>query len=383
MRINWFLILLAYSGLFFYGLVDNSRGPVFPDILATFQLSDSMGSVFFFLGSFAATMANATAFIWLKRWPALVSFRFFICLQTFGLAIVAWGPTYSVVLVGVFFFGLSLGGYGLLVNVLASEASVGDTRRRVIAGLHAMYGVSSLIAPLAVTLIYSFNGTWRTVLGGLGVLPLIVVFISFFRRPSVVYASPKTDTQSSISFKAAFPYVAMIGIYVLAEVLLSTRIVLYARRELGYTSEDANFLLSGFFMALFAGRIAFTMFRLKTTTRRLLILSAAGGLGFYMLGLLVHPLAFVGCGLSFSFFYPCAMADVGDKLGADRAAVVMSWIQTFQSLAIMSMHFTMGLLSDHFGLNRAMWLGVGAMIVVMILLWRRVSLGESSQAASV
>ena len=44
--------------LFALGLVDNARGPVFPDILKEFSLTDTVGSLFFLVASFASLVHN-------------------------------------------------------------------------------------------------------------------------------------------------------------------------------------------------------------------------------------------------------------------------------------------------------------------------------------
>jgi FHS family glucose/mannose:H+ symporter-like MFS transporter len=377
MRINWLLITLAFVGLFVYGLVDNSRGPVFPDILTAFKLTDAEGSVFFFISSFAATVSNAAAFYWLKKWPAMRAYFIYAALMTTGLVLVAMSPNFTSVLCGAFLFGLSMGGLGLLVNIFASQAAGGKLRRRVMSGLHGMYGISSLLAPLVVTGIYSMGGDWRWAIGSIGMLPLLVGLYALIQPEPVLSEHTETKGHGSVTLAKCWPYVGMVGSYVVAEVLLGTRLVLYSRRDLGFTVENANFLLSGFFLAMFIGRMLFATISFRTNTHRLLVISAASGLLCYALGLWVSPLAFVGCGFTFSFFYPCAMADVSDRLGPKNGPVVMSWIQSFQSLAIMSMHFIVGVLSDRYGLTRALWVGIAALVIVLLCLSRRVSLGET------
>ncbi|HVK61593.1 MAG TPA: MFS transporter [Bdellovibrionales bacterium] len=384
MRINWFLILLAYAGLFVYGLVDNARGPVFPDILSTFALSDALGSVFFFLSSLAATLVNATAFWWLKRWHSRKTYSLFIACQVLGMGLIAVSPTYPIMLLGVVLFGFSMGGMGLLVNVFAAEAAEGETRRRVLSGLHGMYGIASLISPVAVTVIYSMGGDWRSALGILAIAPALVFILSFVSAktpdPEGVVVDAKMAKQ--VSFVQVWPFVIMVASYVVAEVLLGSRMVLFTRRELGYSVEYSNFLLSGFFMALFIGRMSFAVFTFRFPTRALLLFSAISGLAFFVVGLLVNPIALIGCGLTFSFFYPCAMAEISEKLGPSRAPVVMSWVQTFQSIGILSMHFLVGVLSDKIGLAKAFWLGPLALVVVIICLIWKFSLGEQANSTA-
>ena len=128
-RQRWFVIGLAYATLFLYGLIDNSRGPIFPDVLEDFILGDGVGSIFFSSASAAALISNITATWWLKRLGDLWSVRIFSALQAVSLAIMAYSPNYSMLLTGASLFGLSLGGLGLLVNVLTAAAAPAPRER--------------------------------------------------------------------------------------------------------------------------------------------------------------------------------------------------------------------------------------------------------------
>ena len=43
---NWSYIIIAYASLFVLGLLDNARGPYFPDILEDLELTDSQSGLF-------------------------------------------------------------------------------------------------------------------------------------------------------------------------------------------------------------------------------------------------------------------------------------------------------------------------------------------------
>ena len=60
-------VALGYAGLFVFGLVDGVRGPVFPDVLAAFDLSDAQGAWFFFLPAAAALVNNLALTGWIER----------------------------------------------------------------------------------------------------------------------------------------------------------------------------------------------------------------------------------------------------------------------------------------------------------------------------
>ena len=57
MKIIWPLILISFASLFVFGISDNIRGPLFPEILKEFNISDSMGSLMFALSSLSENVS--------------------------------------------------------------------------------------------------------------------------------------------------------------------------------------------------------------------------------------------------------------------------------------------------------------------------------------
>lgn len=368
--IDWFLILLSYGSLFTYGLIDNARGPVFPEILKAFTLTDSQGSIFFFLASLGALVVVVLAFYWLPKVGDVQALRFFTVCQIAGILLIGLSSSYEFVLVGAALFGASMGGLGLLGNLLTALAATPNVRRQALSGLHGMYGISSLIAPLGVTLIYSLGGTWQTVFLAFLVGPALVFLLSLKGRKGPARRADGTSSQVSIGPKPvrrSIWYAAMLSCYVVAEVLLGTRLVLFVRREQGYEVDEANLLLAGLFFALLVGRLAFALVRFPISNWVLLYISGAGGLIFFALGLMFSPLFLLGCGLSLSIFYPAAMALLADELG-DHSGYAMSWCQSLQCLGLVIMHLVIGRLSDAYGLTSALWVGPGCLFIVMLCL---------------
>jgi fucose permease len=168
--------------------------------------------------------------------------------------------------------------------------------------------------------------------------------------------------------KGAAAYFAVIlTFYVIAEIALSTRMVLFARREAGLSSEDANLLLSGFFLLLFLGRMVFAMAHVKIPTVTVLVVSALLSLFCFSLGLIYHPLWLAGCGLAMSVFYPTSIALLGDEL-REHAAFATSWCVTLQSFGLMMMHYLLGALSDLWSLGQALWIGPLCLVFVLAML---------------
>ncbi len=372
--IFWPWLLLGYATLFVYGLVDNSRGPIFPDILREFNLSDSAGSFFFFTSSGTALINNILAFRWMEKagpYRTTIVYSFSLVI---GLAIMAAAPVFPVQIVGCVFFGASLGGLGLSVNLLVASAVVGENRRRALAGLHGMYGIASLISPLLITAFYLQGFSWRVVLASGALAPVAVLMLIFYFRKASFHLKTEA-TQEVLSPKrsrtTALFFATLLTCYVIAEISLSTRLALLVRREAGYSVESANALLTFFFVGIFVGRFLIAAVKFQVTNRVVLILSATSGLLTYSLGLVGDPRWLGLCGFALSVFYPCAIALINDECG-ENGGYVTSWCITLQSLGLMLMHFAIGRLSDSFGLRNALWIGPICLGATLIgLLWMR------------
>jgi fucose permease len=363
-----YLIALAYATLFLYGLVDNSRGPVFPDILRDFSLDDSRGSVFFWSASGSALIANLSATWWLAKLGELGSLRLFSIVQGAGLAILAFARSYELLIFGAVILGIGFGGIGLLVNLLTAHAAPSHLRRQLMSGLHCMYGVSSLAIPIAVTAVYEAGSGWRAVFALLLLGPIAVFMTSFGGKMDVPEAKEhETEAKSEFPWGRTVWYSAVIPIYVIVEIMVSTRLVLHARRDLGSTIEDANRLLSLFYVGMFTGRLVVALVKVPLSHAKLQMISIVATGAAVSAGLLVHPGYLALSGLTMSYFYPVSMARLNDELGAHTTRA-MSWVLTLQAVGLLAMHAGVGALSDAIGLSRALWTGPVCLALVTVLL---------------
>jgi fucose permease len=295
--------------------------------------------------------------------------------------------SYAMVLVGAFIAGVSQGGLGIAHNVLVSESVPQRIRRQALSGLHCCYGVASLVVPLYVTFGYGQGFRWQTVMLGLVIGPALVVLIAEFERAKsrASQAEPRQMTAKVRSGPRPWRTVAFFGtlmtLYVIGEIAIGTRLVLFARRDGGYSVESANLLLTGYFLLLFVGRLAFALLRIPMSNLWILILSASLGAVSFALGLIFEPWWLSVTGLAISMFYPVGIAMIGDETGED-AGFVTSWCITMQFTGLMTMHFLLGAFADIWGLGRALWIGpicLALAFVMLVAKWRhsRFSLGKS------
>jgi MFS transporter, FHS family, glucose/mannose:H+ symporter len=207
----------------------------------------------------------------------------------------------------------------------------------------------------------------------------LVVLLSFRRRPpkvdvvNPVPPAPMTEPAvpskplSALPRKSAIFFGLMLALYVVAELSIGTRLALYARRDAGFTVETANWMVSGYFLAMFVGRVAFAIFQSSLGSRPILWFSAISAIVTFSLGLLVNPIWLVITGLTLAPFYPVTISLANEEFG-EHAGYVVSWCITMQALLLMAMHFVIGALSDAFGLGVALWIGPVSLLGVVILL---------------
>jgi fucose permease len=159
----------------------------------------------------------------------------------------------------------------------------------------------------------------------------------------------------------------ILAFYVISEVAISSRLALYARREVGLDVTQANLLLSGFFLLLFIGRLGSAIVHFPLSNLALLRLSAVTSLVAFSLGLLHHPGWLALCGLTMSVFYPCMMAYLAERMG-DRIGYATAWSVTIQLLGLMLMHFALGRIADVASLGAALWIGPICLAFVLVFL---------------
>ena len=106
-------ISFAYLSLFCLGFIDNSRGPVYPEILEYFNLTKSSGSLIFSLSSFMAFIGALTSKVWLGLLGAIRASKIALVLQVIACLIMGsvagteYG--YKLFLLGTMLFGLGVG----------------------------------------------------------------------------------------------------------------------------------------------------------------------------------------------------------------------------------------------------------------------------------
>lgn len=381
------VVVAAWLSLFALGLVDNARGPFFPELISQFRLSDTRASFFFLASSGVGAFHNLLMHRFLSHAAPgrlLVGYTALMGLGALGIAL---APTYELALVGGAFLGMGFGGLGVAQNS-AVQAVPRRIRSQAQGLLHGMYGFSSLLAPLVMA---AGGVAWRGTYAALAFVPLLVS-LGLMARWSRLGHYHSDDDEADPVFAAAHSsasgwlFALFVGGVAVAEISISSRLVLLARREWGLSFESASAWLAGYFVAMTVARFSLGFFNFPGTTSRLLLLALGLAVPLAGIGLIGVPGATADAsaanarltalcvfGFLIALGYPLAMVRLRELYGRGAQKVTSLCILS-QSFLGMLMNLALGWIADQASLLwalRLVTLGALTMAIVSFLVLQR------------
>lgn len=367
----WALVF-AFASLFTLGLADNIRGTLFPEILNQFQISNTLGSWLFATSSGAAFVASLTSTAYLRRYRISSLLFTGVLLLAVGLAVMGFAENFSWLIAGSLFLGFGIGYMGVAQNLLVAEGVDSKARSRALSGLHGMYGLASFIAPmLAATTTQAF-GKWSGafyVVAFVAVLFLVTQLV-ISPNPKFIVHEPKTDSaavKKRVSKKALTMVSFFFGFYVVAEILISSRLALYMRTYYAMDLTQSAQYVTLFFLFLLIGRVSFAFIHLPFALKSQLNGFLIATLVFLIMGLKLHPFFLTLSGLTMAPYYPLCVAYISE-ISQELSRTFLSVAMSFQSLAVVAMHLGVGYMTDQYGLAFAFGVGILALIISIICL---------------
>lgn len=370
----WGYIILAYLSLFALGISDNIRGPLFPEIIQAFHVSDTKGAVYYAISSFCGFLGSLFVRVLLLRWSRVRTLQLSLFLMAVGLVGMGSVQDFGWMLFFAAIFGASLGIVGVVQNVLVSVGSLPNRRQQMLAGLHSNYGLASVLAPLVVAVFSSWLGSWRYVFYVVAVVPVALLAGSFLwhdrgtaeRQSSVSTLTPPAPQTRRDHFGQIYLAVTL-AFYVLAEIMVSSRLPLFVRRELGMDLQQSSYYLTCFFFFLLAGRLLFTFVHFKWPLRQMLGFFLLSSMLSCAVGLQGFPFFLALSGLFMAPFYPLAVLYTAGHYEKNMDSAV-SYSMAIQSFFTVCMHGLVGYLTDRYGISMALWVGPMALAVSFAML---------------
>lgn len=369
---QWALVF-AFASLFTLGLADNIRGTLFPEILNQFQVSNTLGSWLFATSSGAAFVAGILAPAYLRRYTISSLLFTGVLALAVGLAVMGFSSNFNWLIAGSMFLGFGIGYMGVGQNLLVAEGVDSKLRSRALSGLHGMYGLASFIAPLLAASTTKNFGQWSSAFYVVSVVSgvLLAVQVLISPEPKFVVHKPVTlddgETEKRISKRALMMLSTFFAFYVVAEILVSTRLALYMRTYFAMDLTQSAEYVTLFFLFLLIGRVSFAFIHLPFSLKSQLKGCLIGSIVAIIAGLTVHPFFLALSGLTMAPYYPLCVSYISE-ISKDLSRTFLSYAMSFQSLAVVAMHLGVGYMTDQFGLAFAFGVGILALVISILCL---------------
>ncbi len=356
------------------GFNDNLRGPLFFDILQDFKLTDLQGAWFYSAASITGFFASLACAPLLKKMNLLQLLILSLLCMAFSLLGIGYFKDFHLFLMAAAGFGVSLGLMGVAQNSAIPFLTTPEGQTRAYSAMHALYGFSSVLAPMVVGWGVLRGWAWREFFTASGVFVLILFLLTLW-APQPLWArehrtapQPEKNSLKELGWGAVIISFSL-GFYVMTEIMVGSRLSLYTIRELGLTTAQASRYVTGFYLCLLAGRLLGVFFRWPGSIRNHLTVSLATSFLALIAGLYLNPWWFAFSGLTMSIFYPTFMVYLSGLYKA-RMGVMMSLVMAIQSLAIVMMHEVIGYLSDTEGIRVAFHAGLVFIALSLLALWK-------------
>lgn len=363
-------VILAYLCLFSLGYLDNSRGPLYPQILKTFGISTLAGSFLFSGSAFSAFIVAMFSEKIIKKFSLIRPSQFGLICYVISSFLLSYAPVndfglYAVILASAI-LGIGVGIHSVTLNLIINENVPTSLKRRLFSGLHSMYGIASFLAPISVGQSLRYNSNWQIYFKFLGIGLSAICVLSFFIRKEKI--NKHLDHKEFKIETPIWPMALMFSCYVCAEVILSSRMVLFLTDHFSLDHVKASEYLSLFFICLLAGRLSFAFLPIKLSSKSLLVFSALLSLIFCLIGIFYEPLFLGLTGLSMSYFFPCGMDFVAGYFTERELDVAFSKVMIAVGGALVLLHFSFGQLTNYLGVSKSILLIPLLIIIVLYIL---------------
>lgn len=371
----WPVIFAAWASLLFFGLLDNIRGPFFSDLIQSFSVNDSKGSAFFAVASFFAFVGSWIASPIFNRFGIVWSLRGGLFLLGTGFGLMGLVHSFELLMVACMIFGVGLGLTGVSQNMAVSNWSEERLRRRLLAGLHALYGLASLTAPLVARPFMLAGWTWQATFMLFASLPLLLAAVTFLLHEptSELNHDDHDDARTPQAIKFHVAVITAIGsAYLIAEIAVASRFVRFMELTESVTAARGSFYLASFYVLIFVGRLTFLVQEWKKiSTHNVLTWSAFLSGILFLLGIWISPWLVVLSGLFMGPFFPLLIDHI-QKTFRRHAGLAVARVMAVSALAVVTLHVLMGWLTDLFSMKVAMMLGpIGLLVCAGLLVWEK------------
>lgn len=384
MKVQWFLVFVAFSSLGIQAFLDIGRGPLFPEIIGDLGISTKEGGLFFSATSISMLFGSFGASYILKRFSNFKVLLLFMLFLIAGQSILFQANSLLALVFSGALLGLGFGGMGVCQNLTISEAAPEFLHRKLYGGLHSFYALAALLAPLLISYSLSNGVMWRKIATYELVVPifLFVIYLGYSifnaKRAKTLAVEEQKERSATEKVSLSKKLLCAMGLamYVVAELIVSIWLVLFLQQEKAYSTADSGTALSLFFGFLLLGRVLMIFVDFKISNFKLLSICFISSGILLIAGIAFNPWIIAISGLSMSFCFPVYMSYMAENFG-DQLNEIMPYCIGGMSFIVGIAHSLAGFLGERYGLYVAMSLAVfGAFWAFGFLLMIERSFGQ-------
>jgi FHS family glucose/mannose:H+ symporter-like MFS transporter len=390
MLVSWnarALTRVGYAGRFITGLVSVIVAPALPFLISEYRLSLSAAGLIFLFRSVGLLGGNLLGGLWSDRSgrrPVVVAGA---AVQAAGLAGMVVAPSWILVLLLFCAYGIGSGMLGAGLDALVAEVNP-HRRAAALNQAHGIYGLGALLGPLGAGFALAAALSWRLVFtagAGLWLSFALLAVVQMYPPPATPSAHPFRELHAILADKVIFLLFMVAFLYngVATGLVNWINALLTTEGRMGAAAGAA--MISVFYAALTAGRLAGGAAAHRLGHLRLILVSAAGVCLFFPLAVFArHPFPIaLGVALSGLFcatLYPTALAHAG-LLRPTRAGAVAAVMSAGLALGAMVVPWLIGCVGDLTGsLQVGMAFAAALAAVLLGVAIRLTCLGEAGRA---
>ena len=361
------LRIISFLAMLTTGLAITSLAPLLVPISDFFHLETAQAVfpvLFNSLGFLSASIV--ISFIWrIYRARSLLTFSSLFLLMSL-LGIIFLHTNIEIILVLLFFIGLSTGLLNPSINSLFSEIS-GSNRVKYLNLSLVFFGVGAFIGPLLVGVILNYNVPWYMIYVFLAIImsPFPIVFWRKGLYEGALFSRKKEESLTSHSKNPGtsplFWSITLARLILMGmQISFSSWIPLFLTSMRGFSPALASYSIAIFWLSMIGGRLFYIRFFQDSELSRSLIIGAFGATLFATLSFLmvnwILILVFIACsGLILSFMSPVMLA-LGGNIFPRSIGFVMGVLMAGAGIGGMLFPWLVGITSQRIGVVNGVFL---------------------------
>lgn len=346
----WSLFAVGLLMMLAAAFLDNVRGPLLPEISRAFGLSYSAVSLLIVIGNFASVLGNFVLIPLTQVFTEKSIAVAVLILASFSVSLsLAVDATWQLWILGGL-LGLSVATLGAVSNLFVIKSTSVEDRARCMSAVHMMYGLGSLMGPVACSWLIGQGAAWYIPLFGLLFFSVASLALLSFTRGSHTATGPVVKQSTSLTREQIWILVTFAA-YVGGEVMVSMWMVAYLVGTRGLSVAVAAQYLTGFFLAMAVTR-GLCLIRLSHSREKVILV------GCLLFSLVFFFLGYSGWAVGFSLagvlgpFFPLYLARVSRAFPEQSRSLTL-WILAAMQLTLAIFHLVVGSLADRLGLESA------------------------------